>query len=433
MEKLRKAEPGRVLRAVMCAFTAATLIAALLAPDRGEMLSGLWRLCVAPAQLTRDYFKPSLGSISGAMLNSFLVGSVFCALLFLPGAKVTGGTVLGFFLTMGFCTFGINIVNILPLLLGTFICSLIRREPFAKHIPHAMFLTGIAPLVTQVLFYYPVFGQAPRLTPTGVLLALVIGIFGGLIMPTLLTQSQNFHKGYNLFNAGPAAGFLCFLIYAVLFRTLGVEAPSLGADLGEGHHAFANAFCISVYALFLIFGLLLGGLRDYGSLLKDPGYRSDFTEKYSVGANIMNLGIYGLLVVLYYNLIGATFTSPTMGVMICMICAGCNGATPRNVFPIVLGYIIMGLLHRAGITATPINSQGLVVGLCFSSGLAPIAGKYGFLAGVVAGILHYCLVTSVPFIHGGFNLYNGGFTSGIVAFIFVPVLEHYFRPGKARD
>ena len=83
--------------------------------------------------------------------------------------------------------------------------------------------------------------------------------------------------------------------------------------------------------------------------------------------------------------------------------------------------------RRAGITAFAINAQGLIVGLCFASGLAPIAGEYGIPAGIVAGMLHYCLVTSVPFIHGGFNLYNGGFTSGIVCFIYVPILEHYFK------
>ena len=56
----------------------------------------------------------------------------------------------------------------------------------------------------------------------------------------------------------------------------------------------------------------------------------------------------------------------------------------------------------------------------------------GILAGIVGGILHYCLVTSVPAIHGGFNLYNGGFTAGIVCFLYVPILEHYFKSKKQR-
>ena len=75
-----------------------------------------------------------------------------------------------------------------------------------------------------------------------------------------------------------------------------------------------------------------------------------------------------------------------------------------------------------------LTAQAIIVGACFASGMAPISGVYGPLAGIVAGILHYCLVTSVPAIHGGFNLYNGGFTSGLVAFLLVPVLDHFFKP-----
>lgn len=428
LDHIRKMEPGRALRALMCAFTVAFLIAGLCAPDRSEMLSGLGRICTVPAQLTRDYFKPELGSISGAMLNAFLVGTVFCVLMFLPGAKVTGVTVLGFFLTLGFCTFGINILNIIPFIIGVYVYSLIKRQPFSRFVNFAMFCTGLAPLITQVLFYYPVMGEAAHLTLPGVALALVIGVLVGCFMPTLCAHSQSFHKGYNFFNAGPAAGFLCFLIYAMLYRTLGVEAPPLGADLGEGNRLFANVFFIAVFGLCVVAGLVInGGLGDYGKLFFDSGYRSDFTEKYSLGSNVINIGVYGLFILLYYNLVGAKFTGPTMGVVVCMMCCACNGATVWNVFPVMLGYTAMGLLNRAGITASAINAQGLVVGLCFASGLAPISGEYGIVAGIVAGILHYCLVTGVPVIHGGFNLYNGGFTSGIVCFIYVPILEHYFK------
>ena len=130
METIRKMDAGRVLRAVMCAFTAAFLIAAVLAPDLTEMLSGLGRICTLPAQLTKDYFKPEIGSISGSMLNYFLVGAVCCALMFLPGAKVNGGTVLGYFLTLGFCSYGMSIINILPLMFGVAVYSLIKKQPF---------------------------------------------------------------------------------------------------------------------------------------------------------------------------------------------------------------------------------------------------------------------------------------------------------------
>jgi len=311
--------------------------------------------------------------------------------------------------------------------------ALIKRQPFGKFLNFYMFATAVSPIITQVLFYYPTMGETPRLTLLGVALALLIGVVVGCSMPALCAHSQAFHKGYDLYNAGPAAGFLCFLIYAVLYKTLGVEAPAITATLGEGNRLFVNAFCIVLFALCLVLGVALnGGLGDYGKLLTDSGYKSDFTAKYSVGSCLMNMGVYGLFILLYYNLIGATFTGTTMGVVFCMVCCCCNGATPLNVFPIMIGYVLMGLLNRAGVTAFAANAQGLVVGLCFASGLAPITGEYGIVAGIVAGILHYCLVTSVPAIHGGFNLYNGGFTAGIVCFVYVPILEHYFKSKSQR-
>ncbi len=424
---------GKLLRAVMCAFTLAFLIGAFFAPDLKEIFSGLGRICTLPAQLTKDYFKPELGSISGTMLNYFLVGAVCCALMFLPGATVNGGTVLGFFLTLGFCSYGMSILNIIPLMLGVAVYALIKRQPFGKYLNFYMFSTAVSPLITQVLFYYPVMGETPRLTPLGVALALAIGVVVGCTMPALCAHSQAFHKGYDLYNAGPAAGFLCFLLFAILFKVRGIEAPVIGATLGDGNRMFVNVFCAALFVLCVIGGLVLnGGLGDYGKLITDSGYKADFTAKYSGGACLLNIGVYGLFILLYYNLIGATFTGTTMGTVFCMLCCCCNGATVLNVFPILLGYVAMGLLNKVGATSFAINAQAIVVGACFGSGLAPITGEYGLIAGFVAGILHYCLVTSVPGIHGGFNLYNGGFTAGIVCFVYVPILEHYFKSKSQR-
>ena len=430
--RLRAMETGRLLRAALCAFTAAFLLGALFAPDLRDGLRGLFRICILPAQLTRDYFLPELGGVCAAMLNAGLVGAICCALTFLPGAVVNGGTVLGYFLTVGFCFYGMNILNILPLMLGVAIYARIRREPLGKHLNLFMFATAVSPLVTQVLFHYPSVTETPRLTPMGVGLALVIGIVTGCAMPALCAHSPAFHKGYDLYNAGPAAGFLCAVLVAALYRAAGVEAPAITAVLGTGHRAFANAFCASAFVLCLLFGLLLnGGFGGYGALLRDSGYRSDFTAQYGAGPCLINLGVYGLCILLYYNLIGATFTGATMGAVFCMVCCACAGATPRNVLPVALGYAVMGLLNRAGVTAFALNSQAMVVGLCFASGLAPIAGEFGVVPGIVAGMLHYVLVTAVPAIHGGFNLYNGGFTAGIVCFVLVPLLET-IRPGGHR-
>ena len=422
VDKLRKQSDSAILRYVLSAFTIAFLIGAICAPDRSEMLSGLWRILTKPSLLTKDYFFIEIGSISGAMLNAALVGAVCCLMMYLPGAVVGSGTVAAYMLTVGYCSYGINLLTILPFILGTFVYSLIKRQPFAKFINFAMFSTALAPLISEVLFRYPA-TEVHGVTPLGVLLAIVIGIVVGVSMPALCAQSQAFHKGYDLYNAGPAAGFLCMLIFAIMYKTLGFEAPAIAATLGEGNRLFCNVFAITCLALCLIFGCILnGGFKGYKGLFLDSGYKADFVNKYGVGPTLLNMGNYGLFIVAYYNLIGSKFTGATFGAIWCMLAFCAGGATPLNVLPIMIGYYIGSLF---GVSA--INAQGIIVGLCYASGLAPVSGQYGPIAGVVAGLLHYCLVTSVPAFHGGFNLYNGGFTCGIIAFVLVPILGIFLK------
>ena len=78
------------------------------------------------------------------------------------------------------------------------------------------------------------------------------------------------------------------------------------------------------------------------------------------------------------------------------------------------------------------NAQAIVIGLCFANGLSPVTGVYGWLAGVLFGMIHYTFVTCVPLLHGAFCLYNGGFTAGFTCFLFIPVLEHFCKTKQQR-
>ena len=80
----QKTDSVKIIRFFLMASSAAFLIAAGLAPDRGEMITGLARILMSPAQLTKDYFE--VGSVSGAFLNVALVGFACTAMAFLPGA-----------------------------------------------------------------------------------------------------------------------------------------------------------------------------------------------------------------------------------------------------------------------------------------------------------------------------------------------------------
>ena len=75
-----------------------------------------------------------------------------------------------------------------------------------------------------------------------------------------------------------------------------------------------------------------------------------------------------------------------------------------------------------------------MLALLFSTTLAPIAGEFGVLAGLIAGYLHSSVALNVGIVYGGMNLYNNGFAGGIVAIFMVPVIQSIIdHRAKARS
>ena len=228
----------------------------------------------------------------------------------------------------------------------------------------------------------------------------------------------------------------------MLYGVLGGNLSDLKVltDLSVASWSVCNVFCFVVFGLCIVFALLMGCTpKDYWNLMKDSGHGVDYSQKYGTAATLMNVGVFGLFIVLYYNLVGATFNGVTFGCIFCMLATCCSGSHPRNIWPIMVGYFGASLLFEQLFIGTngtayaqAINAQSIVIGLCFAGGLSPIAGRYGWYFGILAGVLHFCLVTSVPLLHGGFCLYNGGFTAAFVCVVLVPFLERFFKTKDAR-
>lgn len=415
------------VRTFLSVFPLFALAAAVLSPDRAEMLTGLASILMSPAQITKDYF--IIGSVSGTFLNMALVGAVYAAMMYIPKTVVKGSTVAAFFLTCGFCTWGINFLNIWPFILGVLVLSLVKRQPFSQYVDLAMFSTALCPLVSELLLRYPGTDEVHGITLASAALALVVGMAVGFLTPALAGHSPNLHKGFDLYSAALPGGLLGFFAVAMLYKTAGHDVPVIAATLGESRPEIAITFCGVFFVFCIAAGFLLNGksFKGYLDLLKDSGHKVDFTAKYGPGLAIMNLGVYGLFIVAYYALIGGSFNGVTMGIVFCMMCFGAAGSHPGNVWPIMIGYI---LASQLGVNA--VNAQSIMIGLCYASGLAPIAGVYGWWAGVIGGAAHYTLVTSVPALHGGFCLYNGGFTALLIAVILVPQLESFCKTKAER-
>ncbi len=81
------------------------------------------------------------------------------------------------------------------------------------------------------------------------------------------------------------------------------------------------------------------------------------------------------------------------------------------------------------------RSRALLAAL-FGTSLAPIAGYYGWAWGVAAGFINSSVALNSGVLHGGMNLYNTGFSVGIVAAFLVPLMDSLAkrkRPKGARQ
>ena len=453
MKKLNQLEESKFLKLFFAFVSLCFVAAAVCMPDRELMFKGFVNILVKPCKVSTNYFY--IGGYAGTFLNMGLVGLFCTALCCLPGAKAVNATTLAFLLTVGFGAWGINPLNMIPTILGVLLYCLVKKEKAGSQVNAMMFSTGIAPIISELLFRYPG-TQILGFNLLGSILAVVVGLIIGFFLPAGLGHAPNIHKGFNHYSAAVPIGFTAFFLRVVLYNVmLGKkigDVSSLKAFTGPAAEFFwgCNIFCIVLFVVCIVAACCMGCKpKDYWQLLKDSGKGVSFTTKYGNAPFLMNVGVYGLMIVAYFNLaafmdggtarMSTVWTGMTFGIVFCMLCTCNSGSHPRNVLPIMLGYVvtsylfgwIAGLLGVENYSLT-IASQGVLIGLCYANGLSPIAGTYGWGYGALAAGLHYLLVTAVPDMHGGFCLYNGGFTAALICLLLVPQLEKFCKTKEER-
>ena len=438
MKKIKSLSESDFLKLLFGFLSTAFLIGAVCMPDRGTMFTGLWRIISQPSKISTNYF--AVGGYAATFLNMALVGYLCLALYALLKATATNVSTLAFILTLGFCSWGINILNMWPSMLGVVIYCLVKKEKLGSQVNAMLFSTGIAPLITDLMLRYPN-AEPVGFHVAGIVLALAVGFCIGFFLPAGLANSPKVHKGFDLYSAAFPVGMTAFFLQATLYKTMGVALPAApdASTLQVASRLTVNVFCCAVFGICILAAFLLGCRpKDYWQLLKDPALVTNFSSTYGNAVFLMNLGVYGLFILGYYNLVGATFNGVTFGVIFCMLACCNSGSHPGNVWPIMLGYIVASTVFgwlsplAGGSFSGAVNAQAIVVGLCYANGLSPIADKYGWRFGFLAAVMHYVLVTSVPALHGGYCLYNGGFTAALICVILVPTLERFARTKEER-
>lgn len=376
-----------------------------------EIFQGNLVILTSPANLLTDYFQ--LANIGATLMNVGIICLVSVTFIWINRVSVTGAIIAGVFTMIGFSFFGKNLYNTFPIVLGVFLYSKAVKHPFRQYILHSMFGTALSPLVSEFSF------NLGLPIPLGILLGIAGGIIAGFILVPLSSQVLKFHQGYSLYNIGFTAGLIGMFFTAVL-RGFGVEIEVVSI-LSSGRNTGLLVFLYALFALMFLLGFLSnrGRMTGFRCLLAQTGVLpSDFLSSSGLGVTAMNMSMMGILSTTYVLAIGGALNGPVLGAIFTVVGFSAYGKHIRNSIPILIGILLTNVFNIHDSSAT-----FAIIAALFGMSLAPIAGRYGILAGILAGVLHMSLVTNIGFLHAGMNLYNNGFSSGFVAAFLVPLLE----------
>lgn len=385
-----------------------------------ELAEGMYRIIMSRDALITDYF--ALAGYGPAFLNAALVMTISLIMIEYAKLPYTGLTMAAVFINMGFGFWGKNVLNILPIHLGTILYARAHHSPISRYTYTALFATCLSPFVTELTFLLP-FGFFGNLAA-----ALAAGCFIGYVLPPLSQHTASMHMGYSLFNVGFSGGTLAFVLFCVL-GAFGIGCESTFIWKAERHPILIGGVMLYLIAAFLL-GLYLceGKLRPLFQIFRHPGRAvADFVLMDGPGATLMNMSLTAAAALTYALLVGADFSGPVLGCLFTVFGFAAFGAHLRNYLPVLLGVYFSTFFTRYAPT-----DAGVLIAAFFVIGISPIAGQFGVIWGILAGMLHSCIVMCTSAMYGGLNLYNNGFSCGWVAIVMVPTIESFMRSYEVR-
>ena len=381
-----------------------------------DILAGLHHIVTMQDLLITDYVR--IAGIGAALINCGLVTIVSILLIKLSDDTFNGFTLVEMGLMAGFALFGKNILNIWPILLGTWLYAKYQRQPFGKHVSVGLLATSLSPLVS-----YMALGSVHASIPLGIL----VGVAMGFILPPLSAYTYKIQNGLNLYNMGFACGLLAMMIVPILIA-FGDHPDSALYWTHEYHNTFAillSALCVG----FILAGFYFADASprrvwaDYRRLLSTTGRApSDYLRMFGAGPVLVNMGVNGLIGMFYILLVEGDLNGPTMGGILTIMGFSAFGKHAFNIAPVMFG-VYLGAL---GMHYAP-NHPSLQLAGLFGTTLAPISGHFGGLCGILAGFIHSALVLQTGGPVAGLNLYNNGFSGGLIAIVLYPTVTAIVR------
>ena len=397
------------------------ILLGVLLGDPREIPMGLYHIVTMQDLLITDYV--SIGGVGAALVNSGLVMVLSICLIKVSKDPFNGFTMVEMGLMAGFSLFGKNILNIWPIILGTWLYAKYQKEPFSKHASVALLATSLAPLVS-----YMALGSIHASLPLGIFSGVIIGF----ILPSLSAYTYKVQNGMNLYNMGFACGLFAMMIVPIL-TAFGDHPDSAMYWATEYNRTFAIILSV-ICAVFILTGFFGTGTpfwavwAGYRRLLSTTGRApSDYLRMFGAGPVLVNTGVNGLIGMAYIFIVGGQLNGPTLGGIFSIMGVSAFGTHDRNIIPVMAGIA----LGAYGMHYTPDYPALQLAGL-FGTTLAPISGHFGWPYGVLAGFIHSALVLQTGGPVAGLNLYNNGFSGGLIAIVLYPTVTAIARHRNPR-
>ncbi len=397
--------PNHILLPGGALFGALLVLFGLCQDTPAGILRGMGVILTTEDVLITDYI--AIAGMGAAFVNAGLVTLISVLLIKLVKDPVNGATLVTLGLMAGFSLFGKNILNIWPILAGTGLYALLKGETFAHHVNLALRATALSPVVSFM---------AVRFSPwLGVGMGLVIGF----VMPPVAEHAHRVQNGMNLYSLGFSCGLVAMMLVPA-FKAFGLE-PQSAHHWSTGNNRKLGLALAVLCLGFIGLGLIREpgrALKKYWALLRTSGRApSDYIRTFTPGPVLVNMGVDGLIATGYIVLTGGDLNGATIGAIFTIIGFSGYGKHAFNILPVMGGVLLGSLANHVDPNSSSLQLAGL-----FGTTLAPFAGVFGWPFGVLAGLLHSSVVLQAGLPLEGMNLYNNGFSGGLVAIVLYPIL-----------
>lgn len=404
----------KILGNIMLGFSLSIILFGFLMDSPANIIAGLFQIIVEPDYLITDYI--GVGGIGAAFVNAGILTLLATIMLQKMKEIEFKGMALAALLTFsGFSFFGKNLANVWPIMIGVYLYSVYKKESFSKHVYTAMFGTAIAPMITSIAL------GLPFSLPINIILAALAGIAIGFFFAPAAAELVKFHQGFDLYNIGFTAGMIGTVLVLIAKSYGFVQEPRL--IWTTGHNLEIGILVYGISAVFILIGVLLGGqqaIQGFKNILKTCGrlFGHGYVEREGFAPTLINMGVTLAFMTTFTLLIGGDLNGPVLAGLLTIMGFAAMGKNVKNVIPILIGIMLGGLTKT-----WHIDDPAIVLAFLFGTGLAPVTGEFGPLFGILVGFVHSSVVLNVGALHGGFNLYNNGFSIGIITGFLIPIME----------